>query len=103
MFKIQAPLVVQSPGIYQSLRAGLMTEKPVLTIRLLNTFSVRFDDREIEVINKPRLQTLLAYFLLHPDISTAAGLLVLAGYLRATIPRQSPSIDSPAAYCFTGG
>ena len=57
MFKIQAPLVVQSPGIHQSLRAGLMTEKPVLTIRLLNTYSVRFDDREIEVINKPRLQT----------------------------------------------
>ena len=68
MFKIQAPLVVQSPGIHQSLRAGLMTEKPVLTIRLLNTFSVRFDDREIEVINKPRLQTLLAYFLLHQGI-----------------------------------
>ena len=40
---------------------------PVLQIRLLGSFQLRLADQVIDTVNAPRLQSLLAYLLLHPQ------------------------------------
>src|SRR5215212_2437886 len=40
---------------------------PILHIRLLGTFSFTYDARQITALSGPRLQSLLAYLVLHRD------------------------------------